>query len=44
MDNMRRNRHAQSADNKGNLNRPRTEKSRRNRRPITAFAEGMNRA
>ena len=44
MDNMRRNRHTQSADNKGNLNRPRTENSHRNRRPITAFAEGMNRA
>ncbi len=42
MDNVRRKRHAQSTDNKGNLNRPRTEDSRRNRRPSTAFAESMD--
>ena len=44
MDNMGRNDDTHSTDNKRNLNRPRTEKSRRNRRPSTAFTEGMDRA
>ena len=42
MDNMGRNDDTHSTDNKRNLNRPRTEKSRRNRRPSTAFTEGMD--
>ena len=44
MDNVRRNGYARSTDNKRNLNGSRTEKSRCNRRPSTAFSEGMNRA
>ena len=42
MDKVGRNGHARSTDNKGNLNGSRTEESRRNRRPSTAFAEGMD--
>lgn len=42
MDKVGRNGHTRSTDNKGNLNGSRTEESRRNRRPSTAFAEGMD--
>ena len=44
MDNVGHNGHTRSTDNKRNLNGSRTEKSRCNRRPRSAFTEGVNRA
>lgn len=42
MNNMGCNGHAHSAKNERNLDWPRTENGRRNRRPRPAFAEGVN--